>query len=624
MYLADLSKKLLSTYSVEVIECAAIQKFLESRDMSLADINIPLIKRFQKIAIDDKIVSYFNEYKPYWSLKDIENLFESLIDSKIKKEGGIVFTPEYIVKYILRNTINKINNSTTILDPACGCGAFLVHATEYLSEKLSKSIVDVLEENIFGIDINIDNIDRLKIILALLCIEHGENPVNISFNIFNIDALKIDTGKNDLFSFFTKQDFNYLFDYIIGNPPYINTHDISTELNEYLKYNFTTTSAGVYNIFYAFIELGLNLLKPNGRLGFIVPNNFIVIEAAEPLRKFLQYNRSIFSMVDFGCNVPFNPVKTYNAIVILDKSEKSEFEYNQIEFTHDIEYALQNTSKIKIPYSQLNPHSWRLLSQNDLDNIAKIESAGKNLSASIRTGIATLSDNLYFIDKSKSIGNYYIKEYNGNNYKIEKTVVKKIIKIGSLIDEKAINNSSLGIIFPYFINPEKNSSNVFEIIPEELFAIEYPYCYKYFLDIKSLLSKRDKGKCNPVVWYAYGRTQGLNTYGRKLVFPTFSNKPKFIIDNDLESLFCNGYAVFIDGLYYDLDILQKILNSEVMNYYISKTSYSIEGGFKCYQKKYIKNFSIPPLSVSDTEFLKNTNILKEINKFLIEKYKLSL
>ena len=146
--------------------------------------------------------------------------------------------------------------------------------------------------------------------------------------------------------------------------------------------------------------------------------------------------------------------------------------------------------------------------------------------------------------------------------------------------------------------------------------------YKYLRAIKSILDSRDKGKPNKVSWYAYGRTQGLNKYGNKIVFPTFANYPKFMILNDEYALFCNGYAVF-ENDYLDLDILVKVLNSTIMNYYIQNTSYTIEGGYYCYQKKYIENFSIPLFSDEETDFIRE-NTQDKVNEFLIKKYNLSI
>ena len=65
------------------------------------------------------------------------------------------------------------------------------------------------------------------------------------------------------------------------------------------------------------------------------------------------------------------------------------------------------------------------------------------------------------------------------------------------------------------------------------------------------------------------------------------------------------------------------INSVVMDYYVSKTSYAIEGNYKCYQKKYIQRFSVPQFTDDELTYLNNEPNMSSINQFLIEKYGLS-
>ena len=136
--------------------------------------------------------------------------------------------------------------------------------------------------------------------------------------------------------------------------------------------------------------------------------------------------------------------------------------------------------------------------------------------------------------------------------------------------------------------------------------------------MKNELDSRDKGKANPVAWYAYGRTQGLNKYGKKLLFPTFTNVPQFMMVEDESALFCNGYGIF-ENDYLDLEELISVLNSKVMEYYVANTSYAIEGGYYCYQKKYIEKFSIPYFDEGERKLLRNGN-KQDIDEMLLEKY----
>ena len=101
---------------------------------------------------------------------------------------------------------------------------------------------------------------------------------------------------------------------------------------------------------------------------------------------------------------------------------------------------------------------------------------------------------------------------------------------------------------------------------------------------------------------------------KKLLFSTFANRPRFIYVDDEDALFCNGYAVF-DNDRYELDILQKVLNSRLMQYYVSNTSYSIEGGYYCYQKKYVERFSVPLFTKMDIEFIRASS-QKKVDDYL--------
>ena len=94
-----------------------------------------------------------------------------------------------------------------------------------------------------------------------------------------------------------------------------------------------------------------------------------------------------------------------------------------------------------------------------------------------------------------------------------------------------------------------------------------------------------------------------------------------MLEESKTTLFCNGYAI-LESANFDLEILQKILNSVVMDYYVSKTSYAIEGNYKCYQKKYIQQFSVPQFTDDELAYLKCEPDMSSINRFLVKKYDL--
>ena len=597
--------KVVEGYPNDVIEatvisyiCSKIQKIFVYQEEFLEYENLSDYDLFQKI----------NELSFPVDIELIIEFFEALLEKDNVNENGIVFTPKYIADYInscVMSELEAYKDNISIIDPSCGCGIFLVSAIEYLHVRFGISIVEIINNNIYGLDLDEDNTRRCKIILNLFALINGESNECIKANIVCSDSLK--TKWTHIFGVDT-------FEFIVGNPPYVNTHDMSKETAKFLKTTFLTTKTGVYNIFYGFIEHGMEFLSETGKLSYIIPNNFLTIKSAANLRRLIAEHKYLERIIDFSDNMVFKPVRTYNCIIKLSKSKNEEFEYCLMDKTEDINDALKRLDFNKMEVDKLDLNGWKLADKKTLANIQRIEGQLTSIKEFVRTGIATLKDDVYIVDFD---GNEYYKEIDGIRYVVENSLVKRLYKIPDLKQCDDIKNSCKYIIFPYV-----KGKNGFKIILEDELKRSTPNTYKYLLARKSELDGRDKGKPNNVAWYAYGRTQGLNKYGIKLVFPTFSNKPKFTMIDDEYALFCNGYAVF-ENDYIELEILMRVLNSDIMQYYISNTSYAIEGGYYCYQKKYIEKFSIPFFSENDKELIKKMDD-NELNKYLVERYELNL
>lgn len=537
-------------------------------------------------------------------LETIIELFEALLEEDNKDKNGIVFTPQYIAEYISSNIFsetNSIPNTVSVIDPACGCGIFLIAVAEYLLSKTNWSIDSIINNNIYGIDIVSDNVRRCKLIMTLLSAKHGGNYLDIKPNIICADSL--DSNWNELFNI-------TVFDYIVGNPPYVNPHDMSKETVKFLKNNYSTTQNGVFNIFYAFIEKGMKELHDEGMLSFIIPNNFLTIKSALKLREYLQSRLYVKRILDFGNNMVFRPVRTYNCIVQFDKRTRAQFEYYVLPKIEDIEGALSQVTFNTMSTDSLDKNSWKLVDEKTYRNLRKIESQPISIKKFIRTGIATLRDGVYLVERDND---GYYKQTDSGKYYIEDGLVKPIYKIPDLKLHDNLKDAKRYIIFPYV-----KTKSGYTLIDETEFSKLYPKTYSCLNMQREELDARDKGKGAAQAWYAYGRTQGLNKYGKKLLFPTFANKPKFMYVDDEDALFCNGYGVFENDRY-DLDVLMKLLNSRLMDYYVSNTSYSIEGGYYCYQKKYVERFSLPCFSEDEIDFIRSAS-KEELDNYLWKLY----
>lgn len=540
------------------------------------------------------------------TIYSVIKLFELLLDEETKTKNGIVFTPHYIADYIVEALFSDIKNwdkEITIIDPSCGCGTFLVSAIEFIHNKYNISITELIKYNIYGLDIEATNIRRCKIVLNILTYKYGEKHENIQ-NIKCIDSLRIDWK-----DFFQIKHIKY----IIGNPPYINPHTLNDETIIFLKNKFHTTTTGVWNIFYAFIEHSMNNLDKQGKLSFIIPNNFLTIKAATNLRAFIQNNLLLNTLIDFQDNMVFKPIRTYNCIIILDHKKNFYFKHSTISKTSNVKDKLKNLTFHTMSNKLINNSKWLLSDNQTMRNIDKIENQAISIKKFIKTGIATLSNDIYLVEKDDS---GFFKLVNNTKYFIENDIIKTIYKVPDLKNYKSIDEAKKYIIFPYIFQ------NGYKIIKEDNLISQYPNTYKYLMTQKIKLESRDKGKINVNSWYAYGRSQGLNNIGKKLLFTTFAQKPNFILVKDTNALFFNGYAILENELF-NIEIIDKILNSYIMEYYIKHTSYAIEGGYYCYQKKFIENFSLPILTNEEINFL-NKSDKKNIDTFLISKYDLSL
>jgi methylase of polypeptide subunit release factors len=553
------------------------------------------------------------------TIKDLENHLELIIPQTDRKLNGAFFTPDYIIDFIINEVEPQPNDKN--LDPSCGCGAFLIGLTEYYKTTFSKSVKAIVKENIYGSDILAYNIHRTKLLLTIYALQHNEILEETDFNLFNQDSLKA--------------NWNMSFDTVVGNPPYVKFQDLSDENREYLVKNWTTVEGGTFNLYFAFFELGYKLLKPTGRLGYITPNNYFTSLAGEAMRRFFQQKKCVTKIIDFTHKKVFD-AQTYTALTFLNKQENEAISFDRVKDGYAPQDFLPNANGSLNYLKDLNTKKWRLLKTDEQKNIKTIETIGMPINKlfDISVGIATLKDDVFFINGSKENKGYFIKTTDKGTFEIEKEITKPVYKISDFKTQEEVEQNTRRIICPYTIK-----GNVASPIPETEFKQRFPKCYAYLLSEKELLLKRDKGKVKFEPFYVWGRTQGLTKTGKKILNPTFSQNPRFLLINEEQAYFTNGYGTFFreqktDTLFADsanpiskvenIDLVQKIFNSAIMHYYVSKTSIAIQGGYPCYQKNFIEKFTIPEFSQSEIETLRSLNCPQEIDDFLFEKYHVNL
>ncbi len=497
-----------------------------------------------------------------------------------KKLNGIVYTPQWIVELILDNLDYKNNiYQKKIIDPACGDGAFLSEVLVRFIEDAkkakieNKAIKEKIENNIFGFDIDENAIK--KCILILNGIAQKYNLKNIKWNILKTDSL----DRSFVSRFFDS------FDFVVGNPPYIRIQHLGPKRREKIQNEWQLCKKGSTDIFITFFELGYYLLNKNGKLGYITPNTYLKTKAGEHLRNFIKFYKILKILIDFEHNQLFDNATTYSLITILDKNHKK----NTFSLFKGDKESINYINEVDI--ENLNKDNWILTSNDILEKLKEIEKRGLPLSeiAKIHVGITTLADDYYIFKDPVIDGDFAeIKLKDDRAFQVEREILKPIIKASVLKNPDEDQNRF--IVFPY-----KKVSGRHSIIPEKDLKEKYPLTYKYFIAIKENLDNRDKGKPNPVAWYAFGRSQGLDTsFGKKILTSPINLKPNFIVWEKKEYTFYAGYCIKFDG---DLKLLTQHLNSKDMEFYINHVSRDYQNNYKSFAKSFIEKFGIEDLNL---------------------------
>ena len=602
--------ELLDSHEINLIEKHLVHSFLQNNDLdsTKSPVISELLADFKTEPQIYLLVSTLN----IKDLKLLENYLELLIPENDRKINGAFFTPTYVVDFIIKEVAPK--NKDKCLDPSCGCGAFLIGLAEYYQNTFNKSVKETIKENIYGSDILNYNVKRSKIILSLFGLLNNEIIEESNFNIYNKDSLK--------------SNWENEFEIIVGNPPYVKFQDLSDENRLYLINNWKSIENGTFNLYFAFFELGHKLLTTNGKLGYITPNNYFTSLAGLSLRQYFLQNKCVTRIVDFRHKKVFD-AQTYTAVTFANKKTNDSILFDKIKEEQSCADFLISANGSPNYLENLNVNKWQLLKTTERENIKIIEGIGTPIKQlfNIAVGIATLKDEIFFIDSKNEKNGYLTKTTENGTFLIEKEITRSVYKISQFKSQRNIENNTLRIITPY----HTNSKNAVPILEDEFMA-KYPRCYEFLLSEKEKLEGRGKGKKVFTPFYAWGRTQGITRFGKKILNPTFSKHPRFLFVSEEDAYYTNGYGIYFNredsthemSKEENILVVQKILNSIVMDYYVSNTSVSIQGGFPCYQKNFIEKFTIPNFTKEDVIILKSLTDKMEIDEFLLNKYQLNI
>lgn len=262
------------------------------------------------------------------------DLYELLLPDK--KGQGAYYTPAEVVDFILSHTVGHADVVADpwirIIDPACGCGAFLLVAYDILTaiyrtrrSELQAHWPDedwsddgihrhILGHNLWGADLDETAAD---IACATLLLKRPEIRAPLP-HIVCCDSLacRQDGAKEGI--------FNRTYQYVIGNPPYISfglrgTGQLAKEYRDYLREAYPASAEYKLSYYAMFMELGIDILSPGGCLGFIVPDSFLLGRYYSKIRRHMLLHTAVEVLASVSQPVFRQVSAGFNIICILRK-----------------------------------------------------------------------------------------------------------------------------------------------------------------------------------------------------------------------------------------------------------------------------------------------------------------
>jgi hypothetical protein len=613
------------------------------------------------------------------SLNEIEEIAAQIegadVDQKKskRKKDGIFYTPKYITKYIVENTVGKlcaekkaelgideidfgknyklkiprtveietaISGRTgkvrkktflsiegfknlenleryrsfllgiTILDPACGSGAFLNQALDFLIKEhgflteqvqlitgdVTTMFIDIenqiLENNIFGVDINDESVEIAKLSLWLRTAQKGRKLTTLSNNIKCGNSLIDDPEVAGEKAFNWRNEFpevfkNGGFDVVIGNPPYVQLQSMG-EMSEVLKNcGYETFDSGA-DLYCLFTERGYKLLKNGGIQSFIMPNKWLLVAYGKPLRKFLS-KTGFRQILNFGDVQFFQEATTYVCIFVTQKVKPNNnvkvLSLNQKTYHGDFLTEVK-ANLYDYPASRFDENEWSIQPFNDSRKLEQMKLNGielKDLPISIYRGILTGFNDAFYIDEE-------------TRQKIVESDAKSAELIKPMVRGRDIS--------PYGFSGNEFLINVHNGIKEKnppltpVIIDDYRAIKKHLDTFYPMLEKRgDKGDTP----YNLRNCAYLEDFSKpKIIYPEITAFSPFMYDDSgvLTNQKCFILTAKDDSV--SLLFLTAVFNSSLAKLWIWYNCPELQGGTREIRKVYFEHFPVPQANKEQT------------------------
>ena len=486
---------------------------------------------------------------------------------------GVVLTKPHVVDLILDlagYTPDRDLTKLRLLEPSCGTGAFLVRAIEHLliSAKRRGIKLSAHSDCITAFDIDPDHVAASREAVETALIDGG-----VSGSV----ACKL--AENWV------QEGDFLlapldqYDAVVGNPPYIRIEQLSPRLQTEYRRRYSSLFDRA-DLYVAFIENGLSLLKPNGVLSFVCADRWILNRYGAPLRKTIADRYKVQCYIDLHNPSPFeSEVIASPAIFALSPGKSASVPVFQLQTAGPEECAAVSATlagrKTRTKLTSFcyetwftEDEPWVLGHPDSLKFLRQLEAKFQPLEADgqtkVRIGVATGNDDIYIVGKDADI---------------EKDRLVPLV-MRSNIEAGEIKNSGNFVI------------NTFDEAGKILDLSKYPRLKKYLNKHNTDILRRHVAQNNASSWFrtidrVYPELVGV----QKLLIPDIAGANEVILDDG--NYYPHHNLYYITSTNWDMEVLGGLLSSKVALFFIWSYAVRMHGNYLRFQAQYLRKIRLP-------------------------------
>ncbi|MFI8454190.1 Eco57I restriction-modification methylase domain-containing protein [Kitasatospora sp. NPDC085464] len=505
-------------------------------------------------------------------------------------EHGEVFTRRWVVELILDllgYTADKDLARLTVVEPACGGGAFLGVIASRISASCrahGRSITDAVGA-VRAFDLLGRNVAESRGLVEQRLKDDGWERG---------DARKVASSWVRQDDYLLRADSGQRADFVVGNPPYIRLEDVPEGRMDAYR-SACATMGGRADIYIGFYEVALRSLAPGGRLGFICADRWMRNQYGRKLRQLVTREFSMdLALVMHDVDAFQEQVSAYPAITVVSRREQGgavaadttrafgEPEARDFLAWYEAEerepIATAAYQAAPLPHWFPGEDSWpagspaRLAVLEDLsDRFRPLEDSVTGTRVGI--GIATGADKVFITDDPQ------------------------LVEADRLLPLAMVRDTTSGSIDwsgSRLVNPWDSEGRLVDLAA-------YPKLAAHFRRHSGVLRKRYVAVKQPERWYkTIDKVDHGLTSRQKLLFPDMKLTIHPVLDKG--RLYPHHNLYFIVSDVWNMRVLGGLLLSKVAEAFVEAYAVKMRGGTLRFQAQYLRRIRVPdPAAIAEED-----------------------